>query len=232
VAWRRRTWRHPAPCSPLASSPGVSVPPLLVATRPAPISGTPVTTRRKASPAPPPLLPLSPPPPFSPLCGATLLKGGKTPGRLEWRGEGSIPGVVDARSKRREGKDTPALQDWLLKRDWQRGRPPVATTAPVASPAGAYGTFPPADSPWGGPRAHARARRAWQLGGPAVLSSRARPRSVQRREASSREKVWLVEKGSPTCGSHLSEIERVRGKVWFSWAKVDARAGPVGYSHG
>jgi hypothetical protein len=145
VARRRRTRRHPAPYSASASSSGVSVPPLLAAARPAPVSGTPAATRCKASPCSASTSPA--PPPFLSSLRRRALERGKTQGRLGWRGEGSVPGVVDAWSKRREGKDAPALQDWLLKRDWRCGRPPVAATVPVASPAGAYGTFPPADSP-------------------------------------------------------------------------------------
>jgi hypothetical protein len=38
----------------------------------------------------------------------------------------------------------------------------------------------------------------------------------------------LVRKGNPTRGSHKSVIKRVRGMVWFSWAKIGARVGPAG----
>jgi hypothetical protein len=60
-------------------------------------------------------------------------------------GEGRVRsrGDVDARSRRCEGMDAPALRDWLLTQARRRGRPSVAATAPGASPAGAQGSFPP-----------------------------------------------------------------------------------------
>jgi hypothetical protein len=174
VARCRRTRRHPAPCSASASSPGVSVPPLLAATRLALASGASAATRRKTfPPAPPPLLPLSP---LSLLSAAPRSGKGGNP-RTAWlarRGLGH--GCCRRTVKAARGQGCP-------------GAPGLAAQAGSATwPAlsGRHGAcrvtgkgirdFSPVDSPWGGPRARARARRACQLGGPAVPSSRARLR--------------------------------------------------------
>jgi hypothetical protein len=99
--------------------------------------------------------------------------------------------------------DAPTLQDWLVARARRRGRSSVAATAPGASPAGAQESFPPQIPPWGGPRVRASARRACQLGGLAVPSSRARGCGlVRRREGGSGGKVGLVRIDDLTCGPH------------------------------
>jgi hypothetical protein len=66
---------------------------------------------------------------------------GKTPMWLGVR-EGLGLRVVCARVK-----DATKLQDWAPGRDWRRGRLPMTATVPTASPAGAKGGFPLAESP-------------------------------------------------------------------------------------
>jgi hypothetical protein len=163
----------------------------LLASPTIPSSGAPAATRHTSSSC---SASTSPTLPFlSPLGGAHTGMG-KTPMRVGWRREGSVPGDVDARSRRCEGMGAPALQDWLLARPRRRGRPSVAATASGASPAGAQESFPPQIPPWGGPRVRASARRACQLGGPAVPSSRARGcGAVRRRKVGSGGKVGVGE---------------------------------------
>jgi hypothetical protein len=146
VARCRRTWRLPAPGSASASSPGVSAP--LVSPRPDRLQVATHRRRRDAGPPPAPLA-LLPLPPSSLLSAVPRFGKGKTPRQLGWREMGSAPGDVDARSRRCEGKDAPALQDWLLSRVRRHGRPSVAAIAPVASPTGALGSFPQQISPLG-----------------------------------------------------------------------------------
>jgi hypothetical protein len=160
-------------------------------------------------------------PPLSLLSAAPRSGKGKNP-RTAWLARGGLgPGSCRRVVKAARGQGCP-------------GAPGLAAQAGLAmwpAPSGRHRAsrvtgrgiwdFSPSRFPLG----WATGARASSACVPAQRFSRG---AVRRREAGSREKVWLVEKGSPTRGSHLSEIERVRGKVWFSWAKVDAWAGPMG----
>jgi hypothetical protein len=114
---RRSRW-CPASCTARPSARHGRSPPR-AATGPAPhvLGRPPAAARRRQRDARLPPSCLHSP---SPLRRHTQEEG-KNPGRLGWQGGGSVPGVVDARSKRRRGKDASALQDWPPERDWRRG---------------------------------------------------------------------------------------------------------------
>jgi hypothetical protein len=97
---------------------------------------------------------------------------GKTPRGL-WLAQEARPWVIGARSKQRReagARIGGRGSHWRIFLGWRRGRPPVVASSPLASPAGVKGVTPPRRTPWSGSRVRARARRARQLGGPAIPS--------------------------------------------------------------
>jgi hypothetical protein len=185
-------------------------------------SGVSAVTRRPTLPSPPPLFPRS--------CAH---RKGENPKRV-----GGMP-IGDGLGRRvyalgrggARAKEASVLQDWAPGRDWRRDRLPMAATALVASPAGAKGAFPLADSPGVGhgrerelgvhasltaqlshPRARGR-NAGWSVRYGAVLGKRVEKKEVVRRPTRQREKV--KERGRRLLGCLVWSACWVG---WVSWA--------------